>query len=83
MAADTVVIFDQDFNPHNDRQAEDRAYRLGQKRDVRVMRFVTKRTIEVQSFFFFPTLKTPQDLWTDVQNKIVYTVGGYLEVGSN
>lgn len=46
MAADTVVIFDQDFNPHNDRQAEDRAYRLGQKRDVHVIKFITKKTIE-------------------------------------
>ncbi|CAH7666480.1 SNF2 family N-terminal domain-domain-containing protein [Phakopsora pachyrhizi] len=46
MAADTVIIFDQDFNPHNDRQAEDRAYRLGQKRDVKVIKFITKDTIE-------------------------------------
>lgn len=50
VAADTVVIFDQDFNPHNDRQAEDRAYRLGQKRDVRVIKFVTSKTIEVRNF---------------------------------
>lgn len=47
MAADTVIIFDQDFNPHNDRQAEDRAYRLGQTRDVRVFKLISKGTIEV------------------------------------
>lgn len=46
MAADTVVIFDQDFNPHNDRQAEDRAYRLGQTRDVTVLKLISKATIE-------------------------------------
>lgn len=46
MAADTVIIFDQDFNPHNDRQAEDRAYRLGQTRDVRVFKLISKGTIE-------------------------------------
>ncbi|KAG0140885.1 hypothetical protein CROQUDRAFT_52577 [Cronartium quercuum f. sp. fusiforme G11] len=57
VAADTVVIYDQDFNPHNDRQAEDRAYRLGQKRDVRVMRFVTKQTIE-------------EDIWKLAQTKL-------------
>jgi SWI/SNF-related matrix-associated actin-dependent regulator 1 of chromatin subfamily A len=38
--------FDQDFNPHNDRQAQDRAYRIGQKRDVDVIKLVTRGTIE-------------------------------------
>lgn len=28
VAASVVVIYDQDFNPHNDRQAADRAYRI-------------------------------------------------------
>ncbi|KAA1135009.1 hypothetical protein PGTUg99_007254 [Puccinia graminis f. sp. tritici] len=46
MAADTVILFDQDFNPHNDRQAEDRAYRLGQTRDVKVFKLISKGTIE-------------------------------------
>lgn len=45
-AASVVVLFDQDFNPHNDRQAADRAYRIGQKRDVDVIKFITKSTIE-------------------------------------
>lgn len=38
--------FDQDFNPHNDRQAQDRAYRIGQKRDVDVVKLITRDTIE-------------------------------------
>lgn len=38
--------FDQDFNPHNDRQAQDRAYRIGQKRDVDVVKLITKGSIE-------------------------------------
>ncbi|KAG6869134.1 hypothetical protein C0993_001699 [Termitomyces sp. T159_Od127] len=38
--------FDQDFNPHNDRQAQDRAYRIGQKRDVDVVKLISKGTIE-------------------------------------
>jgi SWI/SNF-related matrix-associated actin-dependent regulator of chromatin subfamily A containing DEAD/H box 1 len=41
-----LIRFDQDFNPHNDRQAQDRAYRIGQKRDVDVVKLVTKGTIE-------------------------------------
>ncbi|KAI6021392.1 SNF2 family N-terminal domain-containing protein [Pisolithus microcarpus] len=39
-------VFDQDFNPHNDRQAQDRAYRIGQKRDVEVVKLITQGTIE-------------------------------------
>ena len=37
---------DQDFNPHNDKQAQDRAYRIGQKRDVEVVKLITKGSIE-------------------------------------
>lgn len=47
-AASVVIIFDQDFNPHNDLQAADRAYRIGQQRDVDVIRLITKGTIEVR-----------------------------------
>ncbi|KAH0827825.1 putative snf2 family dna-dependent atpase [Lanmaoa asiatica] len=45
-AASAVIMFDQDFNPHNDRQAQDRAYRIGQKRDVDVVKLITRGTIE-------------------------------------
>jgi hypothetical protein len=38
--------FDQDFNPHNDKQAQDRAYRIGQKRDVEVVKLITRNSIE-------------------------------------
>lgn len=38
--------FDHDFNPHNDRQAQDRAYRIGQKRDVEVVKLISRGTIE-------------------------------------
>jgi SWI/SNF-related matrix-associated actin-dependent regulator 1 of chromatin subfamily A len=38
--------FDQDFNPHNDKQAQDRAYRIGQKRDVEVIKLISRGTIE-------------------------------------
>jgi SWI/SNF-related matrix-associated actin-dependent regulator 1 of chromatin subfamily A len=45
-AASVVIMFDQDFNPHNDRQAQDRAYRIGQKRDVEVIKLISRGTIE-------------------------------------
>ncbi|KAH0608927.1 uncharacterized protein H6S33_001155 [Morchella sextelata] len=46
--ANKVVIFDSSFNPHDDAQAADRAHRVGQKREVEVIRLVTKNTIEEQ-----------------------------------
>jgi DNA helicase INO80 len=45
-AADTVVFYDQDWNPSNDAQAMDRAHRLGQTRQVTVYRLITRRTID-------------------------------------
>ena len=44
--ADTVVIFDSDFNPHNDQQALSRAHRIGQKNNVIVYRLVSKDSVE-------------------------------------
>ncbi|GAB6025093.1 putative global transcription activator SNF2L2, variant 3 [Chamberlinius hualienensis] len=45
-SADTVVIFDSDWNPHQDLQAQDRAHRIGQKNEVRVLRLMTVNSIE-------------------------------------
>jgi len=44
--ADTVVIYDSDWNPQADLQAMDRAHRIGQRREVKVFRFVTHESIE-------------------------------------
>jgi chromodomain-helicase-DNA-binding protein 1 len=44
--ADTVIIFDSDYNPQNDLQAMARAHRIGQTRHVNIYRFITKGTIE-------------------------------------
>mmetsp|Transcript_2589 Transcript_2589/g.5909 ORF Transcript_2589/g.5909 Transcript_2589/m.5909 type:complete len:921 (-) Transcript_2589:134-2896(-) len=44
--ADIVVLYDSDWNPQVDLQAQDRAHRIGQKKIVKVFRFVTERTIE-------------------------------------
>ncbi|KAJ3222338.1 hypothetical protein HK099_002440 [Clydaea vesicula] len=44
--ADTVIIFDSDWNPQNDLQAMARAHRIGQKKTVNIYRFVSKNTIE-------------------------------------
>uniref|UniRef100_A0AA82N2B9 DNA helicase n=1 Tax=Schistosoma mansoni TaxID=6183 RepID=A0AA82N2B9_SCHMA len=44
--ADTVIIHDIDFNPYNDKQAEDRCHRLGQKNPVHVIRLISEGTLE-------------------------------------
>ncbi|CAI5468177.1 unnamed protein product [Closterium sp. Yama58-4] len=44
--ADTVILFDSDWNPQMDQQAEDRAHRIGQKREVRVFVLVSVGSIE-------------------------------------
>lgn len=45
-AADRVVIVDPSWNPAQDNQSVDRAYRIGQCRDVVVYRLVTCGTVE-------------------------------------
>ncbi|BFY98699.1 hypothetical protein BsWGS_01740 [Bradybaena similaris] len=44
--ADTVIIFDSDWNPQNDLQAQARAHRIGQTKQVSVYRLVTSSTVE-------------------------------------
>lgn len=46
VGADRVIIYDIDWNPQNDIQAMDRAYRIGQKNSVHVYKLITEFTIE-------------------------------------
>lgn len=46
MTANTVILYDSDWNPQMDLQAMDRAHRIGQKKQVRVYRLITKNTME-------------------------------------
>lgn len=45
-AADTVIMFDTDWNPQQDLQAQARVHRLGQQRDVLVLRLFIPGTVE-------------------------------------
>lgn len=45
-AADTVILFDSDWNPQQDLQAQDRAHRIGQTKPVIIYRLATKGTVE-------------------------------------
>mmetsp|Transcript_1162 Transcript_1162/g.3838 ORF Transcript_1162/g.3838 Transcript_1162/m.3838 type:complete len:504 (+) Transcript_1162:241-1752(+) len=46
VAATVVVIFDPNWNPAHDMQAQDRAYRIGQRHDVTVYRLISSNTVE-------------------------------------
>jgi ATP-dependent DNA helicase len=45
-AADTVIIYDSDWNPHQDMQAMDRVHRIGQTKPVHVYRLATAHSVE-------------------------------------
>lgn len=46
VGANVVILFDPTWNPANDLQAIDRAYRIGQCRDVKVLRLISLGTVE-------------------------------------
>ena len=46
IGADRVIIYDIDWNPQNDVQAMDRAYRIGQTKPVHVYKLIAEHTIE-------------------------------------
>eukprot|EP01135_Chromosphaera_perkinsii_P005464 Nk52_evm13s352 gene=Nk52_evmTU13s352 len=49
-AADTVIIYDSDWNPQNDMQAQARCHRIGQKKSVKVYRLITSNSYEKEMF---------------------------------
>lgn len=50
VCANNVIIFDQSFNPHDDRQAADRSHRVGQTKEVTITTLITKDSIEEKIF---------------------------------
>ena len=49
-AADTVIIFDSDWNPQNDLQAMARCHRIGQSKNVTIYRLITRKSFEAEMF---------------------------------
>lgn len=72
-SADTVILFDSDWNPQQDLQAQDRAHRIGQTRPVVVYRLATKGTVE-------ETLLTKSDAKRRLE-KLVIRKGGFKTMG--
>lgn len=58
--ADTVIFFDIDVNPQQDFQAEDRAHRIGQLKQVHVFRFIVLGTVD-ESLYEYSTRKMALD----------------------
>jgi hypothetical protein len=50
ISEDTCIIFDSDWNPQNDLQAQARCHRIGQTKSVKVYRLLTRKTYEMQMF---------------------------------
>lgn len=65
-AADTVILFDSDWNPQQDLQAISRAHRIGQKKTVLVLRFISEG---------------PDDSTYSVEQKILKRATKKLEAG--
>ncbi|KAI8970281.1 SNF2 family N-terminal domain-containing protein [Mycotypha africana] len=90
--ADRVILFDPDWNPSTDMQARERAWRLGQKKDVTVYRLMTSGTIEekiyhrqiYKQFLTNKILKDPkQRRFFDASNlQSLFTLGSEDAVGT-
>ena len=46
VSANYVIIHDIDYNPHNDKQAEDRCHRIGQTKTVKIYKLISKDSVE-------------------------------------
>ena len=73
-AADTCVIHDIDFNPYNDKQAEDRCHRMGQTRPVSIYRLISEGTIEEGMLLVAEEkLKLEQDITSNEKGEVQET----------
>ena len=46
VSANHVIIHDIDYNPHNDKQAEDRCHRIGQLKPVKIYKLISKDSVD-------------------------------------
>lgn len=90
--ADRVIIYDPDWNPSTDVQARERAWRLGQKREVIIYRLMTAGTIEekiyhrqlFKQFLINKILKDPKQRQTFQMKDLhdLFTLGGANEAAT-
>ncbi len=90
--ADRVIIYDPDWNPSTDVQARERAWRLGQKREVIIYRLMTAGTIEekiyhrqlFKQFLINKILRDPKQRQTFQMKDLhdLFTLGGSDEAAT-
>ena len=92
--ADRVILYDPDWNPSTDLQARERAYRIGQQRNVTVYRLLTRGTIEekvyhrqiFKQFLTDKILKDPKQKRffsrRDIKDLFVFDESGRTETGN-
>ncbi|KAG2733797.1 hypothetical protein G9P44_003322 [Scheffersomyces stipitis] len=90
--ADRVIIYDPDWNPSTDIQARERAWRLGQKKDITIYRLMTTGSIEEKIYHrqIFKTFLTNKILKDPKQRRFfkvndlhdLFTLGDQNEVGT-
>ena len=73
-AADTIVFFDNDWNPQNDIQAAARAHRIGQTKPVKIIRLISKNTVDE---YMLKKMETKLNL-----TKRVITEGGFSSLAA-
>jgi len=80
IGADTVIHFDPWWNPAVEEQAEDRAYRIGQDKNVQVIRLITKDTIEEKIYEMQKRKQALSDTVISVQDmKILFEDTVFME----
>ena len=93
-SADTIIIFDSDFNPHNDIQALSRAHRIGQKSNLVIYRLVCTDTCEEKivevarqklmlSYMVSDSSKSPEKSDTKQADSNIIELNEILKFGSN
>ncbi|KAG7099004.1 hypothetical protein E1B28_000889 [Marasmius oreades] len=92
--ADTVIIFDPDFNPHQDLQAIARAHRYGQQKTVLVFKLMVKQSAEerimqvgkkkmVLDHLIVQKMEDDDDAGADVQSILMYGAQALFEEGES
>lgn len=73
-AADVCILHDIDFNPYNDKQAEDRCHRMGQKKPVSIYRLISESSIEEGMLLVAEEkLKLEQDITSNEKDEVQET----------
>lgn len=73
-AADICILHDIDFNPYNDKQAEDRCHRMGQTKPVSIYRLISESTIEEGMLLVAEEkLKLEQDITSNEKDEVQET----------